>query len=322
MFKSTTILLAILFLLAAPITSVSAEDPVPPTSCEPNYWLDTTDPFCKECLCTNTEEFLPALCTGTETTAPECIASCTSDAFALTYPTVNACVINCPDGYYKDIASKTCVECSTKSCDAGYYMSTTCDGTGSSDVTCVACRTGCTMAVKYLNGTCDGTGTTDLVCDKCTKKCKAGFYKAAKCGLTKDTECVACKSSCAAGYYLKGASKCTGKTNTDPTECKACRVCPPGSYMSGTACTGMEKQDSVSCSLCKTSCSKGRILGGKACTGKTTTDTTVCSNCSPQVLCKAGKSVTSCMKGRTKLKCSACKSKYSKTKVGLCVKKK
>jgi hypothetical protein len=321
MFKSTAILL---FFLAATITTVAAEDPIPPTSCEPNYWLDTaTEPFCKECMCTDASYVLPALCTGTETAAPDCLYGCSSEQFVFTNTTSNvqACVENCPAGFYKDITTYNCVECK-KSCDVGYFMSTTCDGTGSSDVTCVACRTGCKLASKFLNGTCDGTGTSDLVCDKCTKKCKAGFYKAAKCELTKDTECLACKTSCEAGYYLKGASRCTGKTNTDPTECKKCQVCQPGTYMSGTVCTGMEKKDTVSCSVCKTSCSKGRKLGGKACTGKTRSDTTVCSNCTPQMACKPGKSVTACVKGTAKLKCSACKRKYNKTKVGLCMKKK
>ncbi|MGH0156290.1 UNVERIFIED_CONTAM: hypothetical protein FKN15_031152 [Acipenser sinensis] len=132
------------------------------------------------------------LCTGP--TQHECL-SCTESHYLLN----NTCLVQCPDGYYKDEDGWRCVPCHSscgtcsgqyecsRSCDTGYYFNASTEG-------CLRCHPSCKV--------CVGSEHTDCVtCQRnyfflraqgrCYFSCPEGYYKNSD-----EHTCVRCHPTC------------------------------------------------------------------------------------------------------------------------------
>ncbi len=155
-------------------------------------------------------------------------------------PSSNQCVSTCPDGFYADLANRTCQPCSSEclscqsnskfctscksvtnvvlknnrcqilnTCDSGSYYDAEKKHCHFCDITCKEChsseQTGCTECFEtrpwLLNG-------------KCVARCPIGYWKmdkeCLKCGLG----CSACEevgnkcTSCLPGFVLNSSDQC------------------------------------------------------------------------------------------------------------------
>ena len=143
---------------------------------------------------------------------------CSSGYFA--HPTTQACQSSCPNGYYKDTATRTCIQCDS--------TCVTCNGAGPSK--CLTCG-----AQFYLSGS-NSCLACDSLCDGCTgpansecNACAAGKYQLEGSSYT----CVSACSDIAPNYYLDGSickacnsfcATCTGPEEYDCTSCEASAI--------------------------------------------------------------------------------------------------
>jgi hypothetical protein len=174
----------------------------------------------------------------------------------------------------------TCPPCTyktTQDCPAGKVMIGRCEGNQIYDTsTCIDCNAECVSAEndpqrrgQFIERECSSS-SDDYVCKPCSPWCPKGTFVSSRCtgrGRT-DTGCSICRSFCtegrrgvagAHGQFIAGL--CDGTTTNDVQSCRDCRQCPPGFYPS-SLCSGVGFEDTVTCTMCITSCPSGFYLQG------------------------------------------------------------
>ena len=171
------------------------------------------------------------------------------------------CSPTCPDGYYGETSTITCVACSNcKTCDLSIKN-------------CTSCDSGKFLISSQTNWTCDTNcpfgyyGDTSLnTCKICDKNCET-------CNGSTSAHCITCKS----GYYiLSGICKvCDSKCATCMTLSTTCFSCPTVAVV-----TSLFKNECLlqcpkgyytrtldyTCQLCDTSCIACQDHGSFGCT--------------------------------------------------------
>ena len=241
------------------------------------YWQDTTNHLCASCNNWCSE------CTGSLNT--QCSA-CSPGYFL--QPSSTTCLDTCPDGYWGDSLSHTCVLCHT-SCEVCS------DGTHTQ---CAFCKPGYFLqpsSTTCLNYCPHGSwkDTTNHICSSCDISCSV-------CTGANNDEC----SSCNSGYFLQPAPSTSTCLNSCPTgywgdatsrtcmECDiSCSVCSDGTNTQCSSCkTGYFLQ--VGSTTCLTSCASGTWPSSTS---------NICLNCDISCATCSGPGNT---------QCSACKTGY------------
>ncbi|XP_058866401.1 proprotein convertase subtilisin/kexin type 5-like [Acipenser ruthenus] len=195
------------------------------------------------------------LCTGP--TQHECL-SCTESHYLLN----NTCLVQCPDGYYKDEDGWRCVPCHSscgtcsgqyecsRSCDTGYYFNASTEG-------CLRCHPNCKV--------CVGSEHTDCVtCQRnyfflraqgrCYFSCPEGYYKNSD-----EHTCVRCHPTCKT-CKEKGALKCDSCHSGFHNSNGICvSECLTGEY-------AVTEDPEVVCKPCDDSCIECKGSGPNNCT--------------------------------------------------------
>ncbi len=129
---------------------------------------------------------------------------------------------------------------------------------------------------------CSGRDRNNMPqCVECESTCEAGQYITVPCQPGQPlVSCGYCTQQCGAGFYFAGP--CSGRNMYQDVDCRACRTCADGEYISKQCPGGNSLQnimDVRECSRCRSSCDAGFYMNSP-CNGKTTLDTVRCMRCS------------------------------------------
>lgn len=180
-------------------------------------------------------------------------------------PTTNACEASCPNGYYEDVATRSCPQCDP--------ACLTCTAAGSSS--CSSC------SPQYYDAGSNTCQACDPLCDGCTG---AGNTMCSSCATNKylvfsTNTCVSACSDYAANYFLDGSickqcdplcATCTGAGSNLCSSC-ASSYSVEGTQTCVSACSNFAANyylDSSTCKECDALCA--------TCTGP---DNSMCSAC-------------------------------------------
>ena len=209
----------------------------------------------------------------------------------------------------------------------GQYITSTCDGTGTSrEIGCADCSQACPNDDYYMDPEvfCTGTSRYDTrpaeACRRCRPDgCGQGKYITGRClrlsrPTTDTTNCADC-SACQSNQYI--ARACNGSTYFDMKECMACSLtsssCPEGTRLINECLSGLDQQDTTQCTSCNNNCNPADFSRGYAgefirffCSAGTNNDN-VCQNCLSS--CGSGSYVSAACTGLNQIdtQCRACR---------------
>ena len=177
--------------------------------------------------------------------------TCTSCGSAVSgsnlYLYSGACLMTCPDTFYPDSSSKTCL-----GCDASCH---TCSGPSATE--CLSCNSG---SLFSANNSCisscgDGNYSSNSICTSCPIGCKT---------CTSATVCTSCQNVNGIPYYLSVSScllACPTQTYAvnSSNQCVACDGSCASCYGTATYCLSCSGvlYHAYSTKLCQSSCPSG-----------------------------------------------------------------
>lgn len=243
------------------------------TSCpSQGYWADSSGNNCLQC---STE---CASCFGS--TNADCL-TCSPGNYL--QPGTTVCFPSCPNSYYADTSTQTCVSCHSNcaqcfgpaitqctSCVSGYFVNasaTTCQTTCSDGFWTNSLGNICSLCPHECL-TCQGSTTPN-----CTS-CKEGYFF-----ITNTSECL---PSCPAGYYAS-----TEEGICQPCD-EACATCNGSSHDDCSSCNSGYFLQPYSPSCLRT-CPEHKYWPD--------TETNTCVACAPECLSCSGSNCTSCNYG-------------------------
>ena len=262
-------------------------------SCPSGYWKDITNHICDPC------NAACSACTGSLNS--QC-STCNTNYYLQPPPAGTTCDSTCPNGYWRDDASKKCQSCHhtcsictgtgnyrCSACNLGYFLRssvTTCASTctpgywgNTSSNTCEICDSSCSVCTGPNNNQCSA--------------CNSGFFRQPAPAST------TCLNSCPNGYWENTANKVCASCHIWCSECTGpnnnqCSACNSGFFRqpapSGTVClnycpTGYGGNPTTKiCVLCDSSC--------LVCTGSLNSE---CSACNPGYFLQPAPSTTTCL---------------------------
>ncbi|EAR87584.2 hypothetical protein TTHERM_00070910 (macronuclear) [Tetrahymena thermophila SB210] len=239
--------------------------------CPDRFFPDTTNLVCKPCHST---------CLQCTNSSNQNCTKCDTGRYLLLITTKEgSCYINCPDSYYNDGVSNSCLSC--------FGGCRTCSGPLSNQ--CAACLPG----FYFYNNQCikncpDGTyaNTQALVCEECNLTCKT-------CNGPLDNNCASCGGT---RYMLNNQciSNCPdGQYNDIPTN--TCKNCDP----TCNTCYGGQPNQ------CET-CTNSRFLNTNTHTCDTVCPNGQYSQKTPQQICKLCNPICNTCLGPSDQQCSNC----------------
>ena len=173
---------------------------------------------------------------------------------------------------------RSCADCRVACLPGQYIAGDPCSGESDRDTTrCEAC-TPMPQAEEayYVQNPCTGETRTDQAWLRCAESCAPGEYISRECTMASPAQCTPCRRSCPAGYYISG-SACDGTSKYDTVACIKCKDCQEGQYKSAT-CSGNLTVDTVECTNCGQQCTAGQYIFA-SCSGTQDFDETSCKEC-------------------------------------------
>ena len=200
-------------------------------------------------------------------TASDCL-SCISGFFLQNIPGPSNCESTCPDGFYSDTATKTCLPCGSDCIK--------CSGPSSNE--CLSCPSGTYLLIANGAGTCTNqcptthfTSLDEGICQSCDSTCKScngGTTKhCLSCDLPKYLLGNQCFNQCPDIYFGDNSTaKCVEECPEQTFPYNISKICCPCNGCK--SCDGFGENECTSCnsvqflegSSCVSSCSQGYIL--------------------------------------------------------------
>ena len=291
------------------------------SSCPAGYYPKTSNLECTLCFQSSSSPFTCATCDGPANS--DCL-SCSGISFQFPTPK-GQCVNPCPDGYYGDYATKTCLPCYTSLTSP--YTCAKC--VGPFNYSCITCSTGQYLFPTSPTGQCVGTcppgyygDNTNYHCLRCYQSSAGNPYSCLACTGPSSTACI----SCISGTFLFGSQcidSCPAGTWPDSATntCRTCYQNIVGPQFSCVTCNGGDPTDCLSCGSgaflslppaghCVASCPNGYwadsgtnkcqgcyqnsvnpALSCLTCSGGTSNN---CLSCGPEAYLSSGKCIALC----------------------------
>ncbi|KAL4454931.1 hypothetical protein ABPG74_006313 [Tetrahymena malaccensis] len=225
-------------------------------------------------------------CKPCDSTCIECegvATNCTVCQYTLTQNSQNICVSSCPQGYYQNTTTTSCVPCSDPNCsmcnytlictqcNQGYVLnpqqmcSSTCPiGYYNQNQICEQCQTNCTSCLS-LNSCITCEQNYDLINGQCYLKCSKQQYRDEQ-----TLKCMQCDSSCLScnGPQITNCLSCSPKLTLNSLG--KCQICDEGEFYERNEQEDIQNGtiDYLSCKKCDSSCQQ--------CDGSTKYDCIIC----------------------------------------------